>query len=196
MLRCMKHTNGAPGSYILTQNAAIAAGKLTGTTVNLKTLGVGDGLTVCNFMMSVRRIKLMMRRRTRCHSILDTSATQRRTRELSTSIIPSYNALMLCQLPRTGLVVDNQVCQLVIHALRRVSRPDHVMLQHGLDVDLLQGAVVLQQQHLEPFGWELGRVLRARPEPGCVPPGSVHLPRQLLTEEQDWRREQLAGDER
>ncbi|KAI0341285.1 serine carboxypeptidase [Trametopsis cervina] len=31
--------------YILTQNTAIAAGKLTGTTVNLKTLGVGDGLT-------------------------------------------------------------------------------------------------------------------------------------------------------
>lgn len=32
-------------NYFLKQNAAIAAGKQKGTTINLKTLGVGNGLT-------------------------------------------------------------------------------------------------------------------------------------------------------
>ena len=33
-------------SFFLQQNAAIAAGKLSGLPINLKVLGVGDGLTV------------------------------------------------------------------------------------------------------------------------------------------------------
>jgi carboxypeptidase C (cathepsin A) len=33
-------------SYFLSQNAAIAAGTATGLTLNLKTLGIGNGLTV------------------------------------------------------------------------------------------------------------------------------------------------------
>jgi hypothetical protein len=32
--------------YFLSQNAAIAAGTVTGIPLNLKVLGVGDGLTV------------------------------------------------------------------------------------------------------------------------------------------------------
>lgn len=34
------------GRYILQQNAAIAAGTLSGLPINLKVLGLGDGLTV------------------------------------------------------------------------------------------------------------------------------------------------------
>ena len=34
-------------SYFLQQNAAIDAGTVSGIKINLKVLGVGDGLTVC-----------------------------------------------------------------------------------------------------------------------------------------------------
>ena len=40
-------------SYILSQNAAIASGKLSGIPINLKVLGVGDGLTVRKFMLAL-----------------------------------------------------------------------------------------------------------------------------------------------
>ncbi|KAI0694524.1 serine carboxypeptidase [Cytidiella melzeri] len=39
------HYGPTLADYILTQNAGIAAGTVTGTTINLKVLGVGDGLT-------------------------------------------------------------------------------------------------------------------------------------------------------
>jgi hypothetical protein len=37
--------------YLLDQNAAIAAGTLSGIPINLKVLGVGNGLTVCSIMI-------------------------------------------------------------------------------------------------------------------------------------------------
>ena len=58
-LQCSQlQIHGAPGSYILTQNAAIAAGTVSGSHINLKVLGVGDGLTVryTQNVMSVGRI--------------------------------------------------------------------------------------------------------------------------------------------
>ncbi|KDR77526.1 hypothetical protein GALMADRAFT_245687 [Galerina marginata CBS 339.88] len=39
------HYGPAFATYFLSQNAAIAAGKLSGTTLNLKVLGIGNGLT-------------------------------------------------------------------------------------------------------------------------------------------------------
>ena len=33
-------------AYFLSQNAAIASGKISGKKLNLKTLGIGNGLTV------------------------------------------------------------------------------------------------------------------------------------------------------
>lgn len=41
--------------YFLSQNAAIAAGKITGITLNLKVLGVGDGLTVTLCTVSLNK---------------------------------------------------------------------------------------------------------------------------------------------
>ena len=37
-------------SYFLDQNSAIAAGTISGITINLKVLGIGNGLTVCSAM--------------------------------------------------------------------------------------------------------------------------------------------------
>lgn len=44
------------GSYFLSQNAAIDAGTVSGVKLNLKVLGVGDGLTV----RSIRESTLLM----------------------------------------------------------------------------------------------------------------------------------------
>ena len=44
-----------PPSYLLEQNAGIANGSVNGTTINLKFLGVGDGLTVSAFPLHVNQ---------------------------------------------------------------------------------------------------------------------------------------------
>ena len=43
-------------AYFLQQNAAIKAGTLTGTIINLKTLGIGNGLTVSHMMIIITHI--------------------------------------------------------------------------------------------------------------------------------------------
>jgi len=40
-------------SYFIDQNAAIAAGTISGIPINLKVLGIGNGLTVCSIMIGL-----------------------------------------------------------------------------------------------------------------------------------------------
>lgn len=50
------HYGPAFAAYFLQQNAAIEAGTLQGTIINLKNLGIGNGLTVCSYYMRASMI--------------------------------------------------------------------------------------------------------------------------------------------
>ena len=66
-------------SYFLDQNDAIAAGSVDGITLNLKVLGVGDGLTVRDLMYCPPR-PLLTAFRILCTSTQAMSHMRRRTR--------------------------------------------------------------------------------------------------------------------
>jgi hypothetical protein len=58
-------------AYFLSQNAAIAAGTINGITLNLKTLGIGDGFTASSLILG-EYIRLILPFRTRLLSIRGT----------------------------------------------------------------------------------------------------------------------------
>lgn len=47
----MQHLESCHSRHFLSQNAAIDAGTVSGFKLNLKVLGVGDGLTVTSFSL-------------------------------------------------------------------------------------------------------------------------------------------------
>lgn len=112
-------------SYLLEQNAGIANGTVSGTPINLKFLGVGDGLTVRSFPDMLAMFPHL-------EYVGSPLAVPR------LHLVRGFEPV-----PRPRLLVYHQCSQHILDPVRWLQGPDYGLLQHWRHNQMLQRAGLL-----------------------------------------------------
>lgn len=124
--------------YFLAQNAAIKKKKIEGIHINLKTLGIGNGLTVSCSFKSLHPIRIIQM------YVLGSSQSIPR--------LPHIRNFKSIQHSNSHLR-PNCDCRHLIHGSRRMHGPDTIVLQDAFSGDLFGGSGILQYVYERFIFW-------------------------------------------